>query len=80
MTEEKKNKKGSLFQAIVDRIGEVANEQKLTLPYILGELELAKKHVTDAVLANIARLSEQPEGDDKQKKMDASPPVSEDKV
>ncbi len=78
MTEEKNNT--SLFQVIVDKVSEVAKTQKLTLPYILGELELVKKHVTDTVLANIARVAEQSEGDDKQEKMDASPAVSEDKV
>jgi|14BtaG_2_1085337.scaffolds.fasta_scaffold32468_2 hypothetical protein len=78
MTEEKKET--SLFQVIVDKVGEVAKTQKLTLPYILGELDLVKKHVTDTVLANIARASEQSEGDDKQEKMDASPVVSEDKA
>lgn len=78
MTEEKNNT--SLFQVIVDKVGEVARTQKLTLPYILGELELVKKHVTDTVLANIARVAEQSEDGDKQEKMDASPAVSEDKV
>lgn len=72
--------KPSLFQAIVEKVGEVSKEQKLTLPYILGELELVKKHVTDSVIANLSKVSEQTEDDDKQEQEDASPAEAEDKA
>jgi hypothetical protein len=72
--------KPSLFQAVVEKVGEVSKEQRLTLPYILGELELVKKHVTDSVLANLSRASEQSEDDDKVEKMDAAPVEAEDKA
>jgi hypothetical protein len=70
----------SLFQVIVEKVGEVAKEQKLTLPYILGELDLVKKHVTDSVLANLSKASEQTEGGDTQEQEDASPDEAEDKA
>ena len=71
MTTKPEETKPSLFQAIVEKVGEVSKEQKLTLPYILGELELVKKHVTDSVIANLSKVSEQTEDDDKQEQEDA---------
>ena len=80
MTDNTEPKQLSLFQVIVEKVGEVAKEQKLTLPYILGELDLVKKHVTDSVLANLSKASEQTEGDDTQEQEDASPAEAEDKA
>jgi hypothetical protein len=75
-----KKVKPSLFQAVVEKVGEVSKEQKLTLPYILGELELVKKHVTDSVLANLSKAAEQISDGDKVEKTDADPAEDEDKA
>jgi hypothetical protein len=52
-TEENKEEvKPTLFQVLVDAIGRVANDQKLTVDSVIGQLELVKRHVIDNVLAN----------------------------
>ena len=82
MTEETKQTeepKPTLFQVLVDAIGRVANDQKLTVDSVIGQLELVKRHVIDNVLAN-AQAAEQNANADTQEPEVVIPEVVEDKA
>lgn len=79
--ENKEEPKPTLFQVLIDAIGRVAQDQELPLDAILGQLELAKRHVIDNVLANAnAQAAEQNANADTQEPEVVTPEVVEDKA
>jgi|GEM_PF-5015144 len=87
MSEEQKTEtkpEPALFEVLLQVIGDIANKQNLTLPDVLGHLELCKKSAIDQVIAHqqqkMAAASESSEGDDKQEPEVVTPEVVEDKA
>lgn len=75
MSEQQPEQKPALFEVLLSTIGTIAKEDNLTLPEVLGHLELCKKSAIDQVIAFAERQksSGQPEGGDTEKTEDASP-------
>lgn len=78
MTTEKKQeeqKTPALFEVLLQQIGIIAKDQNMTLPEVLGHLDLCKKSAIDQVIAfqQQKAVSEPSEGDDKGKQEASSP-------
>lgn len=73
--------KPALFEVLLSTIGTIAKEENLTLPEVLGHLELCKKSAIDQVVAFAEKqkqaASEPSEDGDKEKTEDASPEKAE---
>lgn len=75
MSEQQPKQKPALFEVLLSTIGSIAKEDNLTLPEVLGHLELCKKQAIDQVIAFAERQksSGQPADGDTEKTEDASP-------